>query len=88
MGALNAPIFDRITIHLSSRYHGGGTFTIETANNNRENIHIQFASLNGQQLTTDQAGPDHAAHSISHRMTALVVRLLLLPIHVVSDQRR
>lgn len=41
---ITSPLFDRITIHLTS----DATFTIETQNNTPENIYIQSATLNGQ----------------------------------------
>jgi putative alpha-1,2-mannosidase len=41
---ITAPLFDRITIHLTPE----STFTIETQNNSPENIYIQSATLNGQ----------------------------------------
>jgi predicted alpha-1,2-mannosidase len=45
---LTSPIFDRITIHLSPAYHGGGTFVIETEGNGPDERYIQSATLNGE----------------------------------------
>jgi putative alpha-1,2-mannosidase len=55
---INAPIFDRITIHLATNYFAGGTFTIKTLNNSAQNIYIQSVKLNGRQL--NQCRLDHA----------------------------
>jgi predicted alpha-1,2-mannosidase len=45
-----SPIFDKVVISLDKRYYKGGTFTIETRNNSRENKYIQSATLNDQPL--------------------------------------
>lgn len=47
---IGSPLFDRAVIHLDSKYHSGGTFTIETRNNSSENVYIQSASLDGKPL--------------------------------------
>jgi predicted alpha-1,2-mannosidase len=47
---LGAPLYPKATIHLSKKYHGGKTFTIEARNASRENKYIQSATLNGQPL--------------------------------------
>lgn len=46
---LTSPIFDRITIHLHSNYHGGGAFVIETDYEGPQDAerYIQSATLNG-----------------------------------------
>ncbi|NQT54884.1 MAG: glycoside hydrolase family 92 protein, partial [Desulfobacteraceae bacterium] len=49
---LSTPIFDRITIHLDSEYHGGGSFVIETINNGSDDRYIQSAELDGASLKT------------------------------------
>ena len=48
---LSAPIFDKITIHLSPTYYSGKTFVITVTNNRVEHPYIQTATLNGQPLT-------------------------------------
>ena len=48
---LSAPVFDKITIHLDSRYYSGKTFVITTKNNHYENPYIQSVVLNGKPLT-------------------------------------
>lgn len=45
---ITAPVFDRVTIHLSPRYYAGKTFTIIAENQGPENIYIQSARLNGE----------------------------------------
>ena len=47
---ITAPVFDEVTIHLDSRYYPGKTFRIVTKNNAPENVYIQSAKLNGNQL--------------------------------------
>jgi putative alpha-1,2-mannosidase len=44
------PLFDKVILHLDSRYTKGGTFTITAQNNSPENIYIQSATLNGKPL--------------------------------------
>jgi predicted alpha-1,2-mannosidase len=48
---LCSPIFDKITIHLDSKFYKGKAFTIETKNNSDKNRFIQKAMLNGQPYT-------------------------------------
>lgn len=48
---LGSPIFDEVVIKLDPAYYPGGTFTIETVNNSKENRYIQAATLNGKPLT-------------------------------------
>lgn len=48
---LGSPIFDEVVIKLDPAYYPGGTFTIETVNNSKENRYIQSATLNGKPLT-------------------------------------
>lgn len=47
---LGSPRFEKITIHLSDKYYGGKTFTIEAKNASRENKYIHSAILNGNNL--------------------------------------
>ena len=47
---LSSPLFNKITIHLDSKYYNGNKFTIEARNNSEKNIYIQSAKLNGQYL--------------------------------------
>ena len=47
-----APVFDEITITLDPKYYQGKEFKITTKNNSAENMYIQSASLNGQNLET------------------------------------
>ena len=47
---ISSPIFDRIVIHLSSNYHSGNKFVIETENNGPGERYIQAAELNGKPL--------------------------------------
>ncbi len=49
---LTAPVFDEITITLDPKYYQGKEFKITTKNNSAENMYIQSASLNGQNLET------------------------------------
>ena len=45
-----SPLYPKITIHLSKKYYGGKTFTIEAHNVSPENFYIQSATLNGKPL--------------------------------------
>jgi predicted alpha-1,2-mannosidase len=45
-----SPLYPKITIHLSKKYYGGKTFTIEARNVSPENIYIQSAEFNGKPL--------------------------------------
>jgi predicted alpha-1,2-mannosidase len=45
-----SPLYPKITIHLSRKYYGGKTFTIEAHNVSPENIYIQSATFNGKPL--------------------------------------
>ena len=47
---ISSPIFDKITIHLNSKYYKGKKFVITTKNNSSKNFYIQSASLNGETL--------------------------------------
>lgn len=49
---ITAPVFDKVTIQLSSKYYGGKTFTIIAKNQQPENVYIQSATWNGQPLET------------------------------------
>ena len=44
---ITAPVFDKVTIELSSEYYSGKEFTILTKNQDPENVYIQSATLNG-----------------------------------------
>lgn len=48
---VGSPLFNRITIQTSSRYHSGKKFVIEAKNNSPENSYIQHMELNGKKLT-------------------------------------
>jgi predicted alpha-1,2-mannosidase len=45
-----APLYPRITLHLSPQYYGGTTFVIEAPAASPANCYIQSATLNGQPL--------------------------------------
>ena len=45
---ITSPLFDRVKIHLDTRYYEGKTFEIVVKNNSAENCYIRKASLNGQ----------------------------------------
>jgi predicted alpha-1,2-mannosidase len=45
-----APLYPRITLHLSPQFYGGNTFVIEAPAASPENCYIQSATLNGQPL--------------------------------------
>lgn len=45
---ITAPVFDKVTIQLSSKYYSGNEFTITTKNQKPENVYIQSATFNGQ----------------------------------------
>ncbi|MGQ1888997.1 GH92 family glycosyl hydrolase [Thermophagus sp. OGC60D27] len=47
---ITSPVFDKITIRLDNRYFPGKKFVIKTNNNRLENIYIQSAKLNRQDL--------------------------------------
>lgn len=47
---IGTPKFERVTIHLDSKYYKGKRFTIETKNVSDRNIYIQSATLNGKAL--------------------------------------
>ena len=47
---LSAPLYTKITLHLSPKYYGGTTFVIEAPAASKENCYIQSATLNGQPL--------------------------------------
>ncbi len=49
---IGSPIFDQIVIALGNRYGRGKKFTIRTINNNKTNIYIQNARLNGKELNS------------------------------------
>ena len=47
---LSSPLFDRVVIHLDSKYYPGTTFTIEARGNSAKNVYVQSATLNGRPL--------------------------------------
>jgi predicted alpha-1,2-mannosidase len=47
---INSPTFDRATILLDPAYYPGETLVIEAIDNSPENLYIQSAELNGEQL--------------------------------------
>jgi putative alpha-1,2-mannosidase len=48
---IGSPIFDRVTIHLDGDYYEGETFVVEAQNNSPENVYVQSAELNGEELS-------------------------------------
>lgn len=47
---ITSPIFDRVTLHLDSRYYPGRAFTIVTRRNRPGNVYIQSTLLNGKPI--------------------------------------
>lgn len=47
---ITSPVFDEVNIQLDPEYTSGKTFTIKANNNSPENIYIQSARLNGENL--------------------------------------
>jgi len=47
---ITSPIFDEVRIQLDSQYYSGKEFVIRTFDNSPENMYIQKASLNGEEL--------------------------------------
>ncbi len=47
---LGSPVFDNITLKLNPDYYVGKEFIIETHNNSDQNVYIQSANLNGNEL--------------------------------------
>lgn len=47
---ITSPVFDRIEFRLDPRYAQGGTFAVVAHDNSPENIYIQRAVLNGEEL--------------------------------------
>jgi len=47
---ISSPIFDKVTIHLDSRYYTNDRIVIETENNSPENIYIQRMEMGGRNL--------------------------------------
>ncbi|MGH7952442.1 MAG: glycoside hydrolase domain-containing protein [Limisphaerales bacterium] len=47
---IGSPLYPKITIHLSPKYYGGKTFTIEAHNASLANRYIQSAIFNGKPL--------------------------------------
>jgi predicted alpha-1,2-mannosidase len=48
---LGSPLFDKVVLHLDTKYALGPSFTIEARHNSADNIYVQSATLNGQPLT-------------------------------------
>jgi predicted alpha-1,2-mannosidase len=48
---IGSPLVDKATIKLDSECYHGGTFTVIAKNNSPQNVYIQSATLNGQNLT-------------------------------------
>ena len=48
---ITSPLFDRIEFRLDPQYAAGGSFTVVAHDNSPENIYIQRARLNGEELT-------------------------------------
>lgn len=44
---LSSPLFDKVVIHIDSRYHGEKPCVIKAVNNSPQNVYIQSATLNG-----------------------------------------
>lgn len=49
---LGSPVFDRVTIQLHPDYYPGKTLVIEARNNSAQNVYIQSARWNGNELHT------------------------------------
>lgn len=47
---IGSPLFERIVIHLDSKYYPGRRFVIEAKNNSPQNVYIQSATLNRKPL--------------------------------------
>ncbi len=47
---IGAPLYSKVTLHLSREYYGGKTFVIEAPQASPQNCYIQSAKLNGQPL--------------------------------------
>jgi predicted alpha-1,2-mannosidase len=47
---IGSPLFRKMTIHLNADYYQGGSFVIETVNNNTENMYVQSVTFNGKPL--------------------------------------
>ena len=45
---ISSPLFEKITVHLNSKYYSGKSFVITAKNNNSKNVFIQSATLNGK----------------------------------------
>lgn len=50
--ALGSTLFDRVTIKLNKDYYKGETFTIEAANNSKENRYVESYELNGSPVNS------------------------------------
>lgn len=48
---IGSPIFNKVTIELHPDYYKGGTFVINTANNDKTNVYSDAPVLNGTSLT-------------------------------------
>lgn len=58
---ITSPLFDEITIELDENYYEGDEFRIVTHDNSAENLYIQGAQLNGEQLDNAWFGHDEFA---------------------------
>ena len=47
---IGSPVFDRVVIHLDTKYYPGRRFVIEARHNSPQNVYIQSATLNGKAL--------------------------------------
>ena len=47
---LTAPMFEKVTINLNSKFYKGKKFIIITKNNAKENVYIQSVTLNGKKI--------------------------------------
>lgn len=47
---IGSPAFDKITIALNPKYYSGENFIIEAVGNNKSNVFVQSATINGEKL--------------------------------------
>lgn len=47
---ISSPIFDKVTIHLDSRYYNNDRIVIEAVNNSPDNTYMQKMELGGKNL--------------------------------------
>ena len=48
--AVGSPVFDKITIRLSPKYHKGKEFVITTEGNSADNVYVAEASIDGEKM--------------------------------------